>query len=134
MPPQITFDHNVIKVSDFAISDAFYSKVLGVEISAPVEGFRTYKLGAQQLNVHGPGLKVGPEKLAKNPVAAGNSDIAFEWHGPIEEALAHLEACGVESHTGIVETHGCRGKGRSVYFRDPDGSLLEFITYPDSAD
>ncbi len=45
----------------------------------------------------------------------------------------HLEACGVKSHTGIVDSYGRRGKGRSVYFRDPDGSLLEFITYPDSA-
>jgi catechol 2,3-dioxygenase-like lactoylglutathione lyase family enzyme len=62
---------------------------------------------------------------------AGNSDMAFEWDGPVEDALAHLHACGVESHTGIVDTFGRRGKARSVYFRDPDGSLLEFITYPD---
>ncbi len=62
--------------------------------------------------------------------------LGLETHGrelrkPREDALAHLHACGVESHTGIVDTFGRRGKARSVYFRDPDGSLLEFITYPD---
>ena len=54
---------------------------------------------------------------------------AHMWSG--FNLLAHLQACGVESHTGIVDTFGRRGKARSVYFRDPDGSLLEFITYPE---
>jgi catechol 2,3-dioxygenase-like lactoylglutathione lyase family enzyme len=26
---------------------------------------------------------------------------------------------------------GARGRGTSVYFRDPDGTLLEFISYAD---
>jgi catechol 2,3-dioxygenase-like lactoylglutathione lyase family enzyme len=30
---------------------------------------------------------------------------------------------------GPVERFGARGTGTSVYFRDPDGSLLEFISY-----
>jgi catechol 2,3-dioxygenase-like lactoylglutathione lyase family enzyme len=28
-----------------------------------------------------------------------------------------------------MERFGARGSGTSVYFRDPDGSLLEFISY-----
>jgi catechol 2,3-dioxygenase-like lactoylglutathione lyase family enzyme len=28
-----------------------------------------------------------------------------------------------------VERFGARGAGTSIYFRDPDGSLLEFISY-----
>lgn len=128
---KITLDHTVIKSSNFDISDDFYRRVFGVEVVKPIEEFRFYRLGAVQLNVHGPDMAIPAHLLAKTPVAAGNSDMAFEWHGPIEEALAHLQACGVESHTGIVDTYGRRGKGRSVYFRDPDGSLLEFITYPE---
>ena len=42
----------------------------------------------------------------------------------------HLDTFGVPVELGPVETHGAAGAGLSVYFRDPDGSLLEFITYP----
>jgi catechol 2,3-dioxygenase-like lactoylglutathione lyase family enzyme len=31
-----------------------------------------------------------------------------------------------------VARNGAAGAGLSVYFRDPDGSLLEFITYPEA--
>lgn len=33
---------------------------------------------------------------------------------------------------GPVERVGGRGTGTSVYFRDPDGSLLELISYEPS--
>jgi catechol 2,3-dioxygenase-like lactoylglutathione lyase family enzyme len=62
-------------------------------------------------------------------VRAGNSDLCFVWDGPIEGAVAHLERHGVEVEEGPVERHGARGAGTSVYFRDPDGSLLELISY-----
>lgn len=128
----INLDHCVIASSDLARSDEFYRRVLGVEVFSPIENFRCYRLGAQQLNVHGPGLAemAGPERLAAKPVAPGGSDLCFEWRGSIEAALAHLSACGVPVETGPIEAAGARGAGVSVYFRDPDGSLLEFITYP----
>jgi catechol 2,3-dioxygenase-like lactoylglutathione lyase family enzyme len=31
-----------------------------------------------------------------------------------------------------VPRFGARGRGISVYFRDPDGSLLEFISYAEA--
>ena len=59
----------------------------------------------------------------------GNSDLCLEWPGPIEEALGHLATQGVAPEAGPVEREGARGRGLSVYFRDPDGSLLELISY-----
>jgi len=43
--------------------------------------------------------------------------------------MRHLQQHGVAVELGPVERTGARGQGQSVYFRDPDGSLLEFITY-----
>jgi catechol 2,3-dioxygenase-like lactoylglutathione lyase family enzyme len=86
-----------------------------------------YRFGAQQLNLHGPGVEPAP--VARIPVAPGNSDLCFAWDGPIEEAAGHLARCGVAVELGPVARHGARGAGRSVYFRDPDGTLLELISY-----
>ena len=36
---------------------------------------------------------------------------------------------GSPSNWDPVRRNGARGAGTSVYFRDPDGSLLEFIVY-----
>ena len=55
----------------------------------------------------------------------GNSDLCFVWPGPVAEAAAHLRGCGVEVELGPVERAGAKGDGMSVYFRDPDGSLLD---------
>ena len=73
---------------------------------------------------------MSPAPVARLPVQPGNSDLCFAWDGPIEDAVAHLDAYGVAVELGPVERAGAGGTGRSVYFRDPDGSLLEFIAYP----
>ena len=77
--------------------------------------------------MHGPGQPGDPN--ARIPVPAGGSDLCFEWPGLIEEAIAHLSAQAVPVELGTVVRTGAKGKGISVYFRDPDGSLMEFISY-----
>jgi catechol 2,3-dioxygenase-like lactoylglutathione lyase family enzyme len=122
----VRLDHCVIHVSDWEVSNAFYRDVVGAEL-VESDGRTAYRFGAQQLNLHGPGLS--PEPVARLPVQPGNSDLCFAWGGPIEAAVAHLETRGVAIELGPVPRAGARGTGRSVYFRDPDGSLLEFIAY-----
>ncbi len=122
----VRLDHCVIHISDWDASNAFYRDVLGAELIARGAGW-AYRFGEQQLNVHGPG--VDPDPVARLPVQPGNSDLCFVYDGPIEDAVAHLEAHGVAVELGPIGRAGARGDGRSVYFRDPDGSLLEFITY-----
>jgi catechol 2,3-dioxygenase-like lactoylglutathione lyase family enzyme len=121
-------DHCVIAVSDWAVANTFYRDVVGAEVVAVGGGRFAYRIGDTQLNVHGPGVDVG-SLVARLPVQPGNSDVCFVWRGPIEAAVAHLEAQGVEVESGPMETFGAGGRGTSVYFRDPDGSLLEFISY-----
>lgn len=127
---KITFDHCVIHVGDWERAIAFYRDVLGAEI-VPYGKGALFRFGNVQLNTHGPD-QVGTPR-ARLPVMPGGSDLCFEWHGSIEEALEHLSRHGVAIELGPVERKGARGKGTSLYFRDPDGSLLEFIIYGEAA-
>jgi len=121
-------DHVVIAVTDYERSNAFYRDVVGAEILELDRGRFAYRLpGGRRLNVHGPGAT--PEPRATVPVRPGNSDLCFVWDGSPDDAVAHLKAQGVEVELGPVERTGAHGTGMSVYFRDPDGSLLELISY-----
>ena len=122
----VRLDHCVIAVSNWQRSNAFYRDVLGAELVDRGNSW-AYRFGEQQLNVHGPGGN--PYPVARERVRPGNSDLCFVWDGPIEAAVEHLRERGVEIEEGPVERPGARGNGRSVYFRDPDGSLLELISY-----
>lgn len=90
-------------------------------------GRKAYRFGEQQLNVHMPGST--PEPVARTRITPGNSDLCFVWDGPIDGAVAYLRSKGVEIELGPVPRTGAGGDGTSVYFRDPDGSLLELISY-----
>ena len=119
-------DHLVIAVSDRRRSDPFYRDVVQAEV-IEAGGRVFYRVGEQQLNVHASGMT--PMAVARIPVTPGNSDVCFEWPGPIDDAIAHLGRHGIPIERGPLTRQGARGTGMSVYFRDPDGSLLEFIAY-----
>jgi catechol 2,3-dioxygenase-like lactoylglutathione lyase family enzyme len=127
MPPSLRIDHSVLAVSDWEVSNRFYADVLGAELIELTYGRFAYRFGSQQLNVHGPGST--PHPRAVDPVRPGNSDICFVWPGPIAGAVRHLADVGVAVEEGPVDRIGAGGQGSSVYFRDPDGSLLELISY-----
>jgi catechol 2,3-dioxygenase-like lactoylglutathione lyase family enzyme len=124
---RISFDHCVVAVSDWERSNSFYREVLGAELVERPGGGWAYRFGEQQLNLHGPGVVAEP--VARDPVRPGNSDLCFRWDGPISDAVSFLAARGVEVELGPVQRAGAQGSGMSVYFRDPDGSLLELISY-----
>jgi catechol 2,3-dioxygenase-like lactoylglutathione lyase family enzyme len=119
-------DHCVIHVTNWERSNAFYRDVMGATLVPREKGW-AYRFGDKQLNVHGPG--VHPAEVARLPVQPGNSDLCFEWTGPIEAAIAHLKAHGIAIEQGPMRRSGAKDEGTSVYFRDPDGSLMEFISY-----
>lgn len=126
MSRSLRVDHCVIAVSDWERSNAFYRDVLGAEIEVRDAWSARYRFDGWQLNVHGPGF----EGLnAARPVQPGNSDLCFVWPGAIEEAEAHLERHGVEIEHGPTETDATYAPGRHLYVRDPDGSLIELVSY-----
>jgi catechol 2,3-dioxygenase-like lactoylglutathione lyase family enzyme len=125
-PTAVALDHCVIHVTDWERSNAFYRDVIGAELVPRGEGW-VYRVGGILFSVHGPGVVADP--VARIPVPPGGSDLCFAWPGPIEQAARHLARHGIVVESGPVARSGAGDLGQSLYFRDPDGSLLEFISY-----
>jgi catechol 2,3-dioxygenase-like lactoylglutathione lyase family enzyme len=106
----VRLDHFVIAVSDWDRSNAFYRDVIGAEVVARGAGF-AYRLGDQQLNVHGPGLD--PQPVARDRVKPGNSDVCFVWDGPIEDAAEHLRRHGTPIELGPIARHGAAARAQA---------------------
>jgi catechol 2,3-dioxygenase-like lactoylglutathione lyase family enzyme len=123
---KLDLDHTVVTITDWERSNAFYRDVLGAEI-VPRGPVYAYRFGNVQLNVHGPGFDAYP--VPDEPTPAGGGDMCFAWPGSPESAIDHLRSHGVEVVEGPVERQGAQGMGTSVYFHDPDGTLLELISY-----
>lgn len=100
--------------------------------------FFSIQLGDHKINVHAPGLWEQPGFSLRGPEALpGCGDFCFVWQGGLESLRALLGEAGAEIVEGPVERQGGRDGGRahgqSVYTRDPERNLLEFIVYPSSA-
>ena len=88
-----------------------------------------------KINVHAPDLWQNERFTLRGPTALpGSGDFCFRYDGTIEECQEELAAAGVEVIVGPVNraggADGGTREGVSVYARDPDGNLLEWMTYP----
>jgi catechol 2,3-dioxygenase-like lactoylglutathione lyase family enzyme len=121
-----SIDHVVFTVKDINATCEFYSKVLGMEITAFGEGRKALAFGSQKINLQ----QLGREStlIAEKPTP-GSADICFVTSVPVSEVIAHLNSCGVRLVGGPVERNGARGMMMSVYFRDPDLNLVEVSNY-----
>jgi catechol 2,3-dioxygenase-like lactoylglutathione lyase family enzyme len=134
MPVKVnSLDHLVINVSDVARSVEWYRQILGMEartFSAGAGGKPRTALffGNQRINVR-PKDADTVEWFTGDHVAAGSDDLCFLTSSTPEEVVAHLKANGVAIEEGPVNKQGARGTIRSVYCRDPDGSLIEISSY-----
>ena len=130
-------DHLVINVADVARSVEWYRRILGMEVQVFDPGAgqtpRTSLLfGNQKINVRPHGAdKV--EWFTADHVAAGSDDLCFLTASTPDQVVAHLKANGVAIEEGPVAKQGARGTLRSVYCRDPDGSLIEISSYEGDA-
>jgi catechol 2,3-dioxygenase-like lactoylglutathione lyase family enzyme len=123
----VRVDHTVVVVADPERSADWYRRVLGAEVVGLSWERTAFVIGEARLHVHGPASTPNPRP--RHPAGPGAGDLCLEWPGTPEEAVAHLESCGVEVAAGPVEREAAKGLGRSVYLHDPDGNLLELISY-----
>ncbi|HTB00790.1 MAG TPA: VOC family protein [Bradyrhizobium sp.] len=129
-------DHIVINVSDVARSAQWYQKVLGMEIRVfDPGGGKTPRtslmFGNQKINVR-PRDADKIEWFTADHQTAGSDDLCFLTSSTPDEVVAHLKACGVAIEEAGPR-QGARGMLRSVYCRDPDGSLIEISSYQDGS-
>jgi len=130
--PVSGLDHVAITVADVDATLAWYERVLG---AAPLHA-DLWRSGAIPVAL----LQVGESRLSVHPVAApaaphaaaptvGANDLCFRFEGTVAEILALLDAQGVQVVEGPAPRPASDGtRGQSVYFRDPDGNLLELLT------
>jgi catechol 2,3-dioxygenase-like lactoylglutathione lyase family enzyme len=119
-------DHLVLTVADIERTVAFYTKVLGMRAEIFGDGRRALHFGANKINLHLTGREFEPK--AARPTA-GSGDFCLVSAVPIDDVVAHLEACDVPIEEGPVPRTGAQGPITSVYFRDPDDNLIEVSTY-----
>ena len=130
-------DHLVINVTDVVRSVAWYSRILGMEVKVfdPGKGKTprtSLVFGNQKINVR-PRDADKVEWFTADHEAAGSDDLCFLTSSTPEAVVAHLKAHGVKIEEGPVAKQGARGTLRSVYCRDPDGSLIEISSYEKDA-
>jgi catechol 2,3-dioxygenase-like lactoylglutathione lyase family enzyme len=119
-------DHFVLTVADIQKTCHFYNTVLGMEVITFGEGRKALGFGRNKINLHQSGKEFEPKALHATP---GSGDFCLITEEPIERVIQHLEACGIVIEAGPVAKIGAAGPMTSVYFRDPDGNLVEISNY-----
>ena len=115
-------DHLVLTVANIGRTRDFYEQVLGMEPVVFGEGRHALAFGAQKINLHEAGQEFEPKASVPTP---GSADLCFLTNASVAEVVEHLEVNSVEIIEGPVRRTGATGPIMSVYFRDPDGNLLE---------
>ena len=119
-------DHLVLTVKDIDKTVDFYQRVLGMSKIVFGDNRVALAFGNQKINLHQWGNEFEPK--AEN-VQPGSADLCFTLKTSLNDAVDHLMRCGVTIIAGPVSRTGAMGKLVSVYFRDPDGNLIEASNY-----
>ena len=120
-------DHFVLTVANVEATCAFYEKTLGMTPVTFGAGRRALTFGRQKINLHQAGRELEPRARVPTP---GSGDVCFITSTPLDEVQAHLEAHGIELlEGGQTPRTGATGSINSLYFRDPDGNLVEVSRY-----
>jgi len=119
-------DHLVLTVADIAKTCEFYEKVLGMETVTFGAGRKALSFGQQKINLHQAGQEFEPKAVKPTP---GSGDLCFITSTPVAAVILHLKKAGVAIEEGPVPRTGATGPIQSVYFRDPDGNLIEASNY-----
>ena len=124
------FDHVALPMQRTEEMLAFYRR-LGLQVVENPNACSVY-VGSQMINFHRPAHWQDSTFTLRAPAAKPPcGDLCFVWDDTPEALKAILDRAGARVEEGPVARQGGQRKtGSSVYVRDPDGNLLEFMIYP----
>ena len=127
-----SFDHVAIPIQNVDAMLSFY-RALGFGVNDNGPRYSVH-FGDQKINFHGPEVWQSGRFTLRGPTAVpGCGDFCFVWEGTAESLQNMLTQSGAKIIEGPVERAGGKAggsaKGKSLYVRDPDSNLLEFIIY-----
>ena len=139
---QCLMDHIVLNVEDEEKMITFYSKVLMLEPER-LEEYRAGKVPFPSVRLNSDTIiDLFPKKMWEKSAQAGKSHMNLNhfclalgkesW----QELIERLQENKVDIEEGPVPRWGAHGSGTSVYFRDPEGNLIEARYYetPESSE
>ena len=115
-------------VDDLEAAEAFYKRVLGIEPFTRIEGRHAfYRLGSTVMLLFNPEATSNDDDGPIPPHGArGAGHIAWVMMPEeLDDWREHLRANDVEIES---EFEWPKGKGTSLYFRDPSGNSIELAT------
>ncbi|MBX8636300.1 MAG: VOC family protein [Thermoplasmata archaeon] len=132
VPPVFKIVETSLYVNDLELSESFYTGVLGLRVHSRKEDRDVFLVAGRNML-----LLFNPRFLKKEKELEGESaipqiyetsrtHIAFEIDPPDYDAWkAHLAASKVDIEQEVRWDNG----SRSMYFRDPDGNVIELIEH-----
>lgn len=133
----IAFDHTIVPSRNKEESAKFYEEILSFEDIGedPKEGLRGLRINSTTILF----LEKSIDSDS-SPWSQGTHHYAFSLDGKkFAEVLSNLKTKGVpfgdsyenpeNMRAAGRKAPGAKGKGRSIYFRDPSDNLLQIITY-----
>jgi len=124
------FDHVALPMQNTDAMLAFY-RSLGLQVAENPQAVSVY-IGTQMINFHRPATWQRESFTLRAPAAKPPcGDLCFVWDGTPDSLKSMLDRAGAKIIEGpVARQGGRRAAASSVYVRDPDGNLLEFMIYP----
>jgi len=124
------FDHVSLPMQDTDAMVVFY-RSLGFHVAENPYVVSVYVGSAQMINLHRPEIWQRDGFALRAPAARPPcGDLCFVWNGSAKTLRERLDQAGATIVEGpVARQGGRRADATSVYVRDPDGNLVEFMTY-----
>ncbi len=117
----LRLDHIALCVADVAATRRFYADLLGMQAREERQGKWSLQFGPNKISLQD--VRTAPA-IARGTVP-GSGNFCLLTGTPVADVAPRLEAAGVAIEDGPGLRIGATGPILSVYFRDPDGNLVE---------